>query len=349
MIDQINNLAQFWWDWTSAMFWQVGLLIALIALLDRLIRRWAWPQLRYALWSLILIKLVLSPALSSPGGLAPRLRPLVSRVLGTTVSRTEVEEELPPAFPYIEARINQLGVRSESHVLPSLAGVPVVGDSAANDIPIRTAGPQLGWRSYAMSIWFLGMVTLGAWLLVKLRRLSREHPDKSGKATLPQSFHDQLAGCAEHLGLRRKPTPIVTDSIQTPAVFGLFRPVLLMPVGYIRNLSRKDTEYLLLHELAHIKRGDLVMHGLYMLLQLAYWYNPLLWLVRRRLRHLRELCCDATVADLLRDRTAEYRRTLLEAARQFLITPVEYGLGLVGLFEDSNFLIARIKWLEKPV
>jgi beta-lactamase regulating signal transducer with metallopeptidase domain len=349
MIEQINNLAQLWWDWTSAMFWQVGLLIVLIALLDRLIRRWAWPQLRYAMWSVILIKLVLSPALSSPSGLTPKLRPFVAQVLETTISRSTVEEEPPPTIPYLVDGVQLLTVPPDRHILLPVEGVPTVENSVGSDSPVQMAGPPLDWRVHAMSVWLLGMVTLGAWLLAKLRRLSREHPDKSGKATLPQSFHDQLAGCAEHLGLRRKPTPVVTNSIKTPAVFGLFRPVLLMPVGYIRNLSRKDTEYLLLHELAHIKRGDLVMHSLYMLLQLVYWYNPLLWLVRRRLRHLRELCCDATVADILRDRTVEYRRTLLEAARQFLVTPVEYGLGLVGLFEDSNFLIARIKWLEKPV
>jgi hypothetical protein len=43
------------------MFWQVGLLILLIGGIDRLIRKWAWPQLRYALWSLILVKLLLPP------------------------------------------------------------------------------------------------------------------------------------------------------------------------------------------------------------------------------------------------------------------------------------------------
>jgi beta-lactamase regulating signal transducer with metallopeptidase domain len=349
MIEQINNLAQLWWDWASAMFWQVGLLIALIALLDKLIRRWAWPQLRYALWSLVLIKLVLSPTLSLPSGLAPRFTPIVMQVLETAVRPTAVEEELPAVIPYLQYRVNPLAARSESGVVPSVANAPAIGDSGATNIPILTAGLQPNWRSYAMFVWFGGMVTLGVWLLAKLRRLGKEHPDKSGKASLPQSFHDQLADCAKHLGLKRKPTPVVTGSIRTPAVFGLFRPVLLMPVGYIRNLSRKDTEYLLLHELAHVKRGDLVTHSLYMCLQLVYWYNPLLWLVRRRLRHLRELCCDATVADLLRDRTVEYRRTLLDAARQFLITPVDYGLGLVGLFEDANFLIARIKWLEKPV
>ena len=72
-----------------------------------------------------------------------------------------------------------------------------------------------------------------------------------------------------------------------------------MPKGYLSKLSRRDTEHMLLHELAHIKRGDLVMHSLYMLFQIVYWYNPLLWLVRRQMHHLRELSCDGTVAKLL--------------------------------------------------
>ncbi len=103
-----------------------------------------------------------------------------------------------------------------------------------------------------------------------------------------------------------------------------------------------------MHELAHIKRGDLIAHGLYMLLQIVYWYNPLLWLVRRQVHHLRELSCDATVAELLREQTMAYRQTLLETARRLLTSSVEPGLGLLGLFEDSNRLLVRLDWLTKP-
>ncbi len=349
MIEQINNLAQLWWDWTLGMFWQVGLLIALIALLDRLIRRWAWPQLLYALWLLILMKLVLSPGLSLPSGMLPKLRPFVAKVVEKATSEPEVAQELSSVLPFFNDRIAEVTAQPEPHLLLAVEDIAVASDSTGSERPPQVAGSQLDRKAYAMTVWFLGMLSLGTWLIVKLRRLSREHPDKTGRASLPQSFYDQLANCAQRLGLRRRPIPVVTSSIRTPAVFGLFRPVLLMPAGYIRTLSRKDTEYLLLHELAHVKRGDLIVHSLYMLLQLVYWYNPLLWLVRWRLRHLRELCCDATVAGLLRNRTLEYRRTLLEAARQFLVTPVEYGLGLVGLFEDSNCLISRINCLEKPI
>ena len=91
MVEQLNAIACLWWEWSIAMFWQVGLLILLIATLDRLIRRWAWPQLRYALWSLILIKLLLPPSLSLPSGIVPELQPVVQRVL----ARLDSQEPRP--------------------------------------------------------------------------------------------------------------------------------------------------------------------------------------------------------------------------------------------------------------
>jgi len=223
---------------------------------------------------------------------------------------------------------------------------------------IRTANPasaianpqwvQLAWQVHAMLVWLAGTLILGIWLFLRLHSLCSRHGHQAAVASLPQSFYNQLADCANRLGLRHIPRVVVTKRLASPAVFGAVRPVLLVPRGYLSKLSRRDTEHMLLHELAHVKRGDLVMHNLYMLLQIAYWYNPLLWLVRRQMHHLRELSCDATVANLLRERTTAYRQTLLETARRLLAASVEPGLGLLGLFEDSNRLLVRLNWLTKP-
>ena len=61
-----QQAAETWWAWTAAMSVQVAVLVAIVAVLDRLLRPWAWPQLRAALWSLVLVKLVVPPTLSSP-------------------------------------------------------------------------------------------------------------------------------------------------------------------------------------------------------------------------------------------------------------------------------------------
>ncbi len=64
-MNTLNQFAQWWWAWMTAMTWQVVLLITIIFGLDLLIRRWIWPQVRYALWLMVLIKLVMPPHCSS--------------------------------------------------------------------------------------------------------------------------------------------------------------------------------------------------------------------------------------------------------------------------------------------
>lgn len=56
MITQINSAAEGWWNWMWPMFWQVSVLVVLIGAADFLLRRYIWPQVRYALWLLVLNK-----------------------------------------------------------------------------------------------------------------------------------------------------------------------------------------------------------------------------------------------------------------------------------------------------
>ena len=97
MVELLNHIARLLWDWTVSMFWQVGLLILVIACIDLLIRKWAWPQLRYALWSLILVKLLLPPTWSLPSGVIPELQPRVAQVLQWLDSGKQAPAEKPTA------------------------------------------------------------------------------------------------------------------------------------------------------------------------------------------------------------------------------------------------------------
>jgi beta-lactamase regulating signal transducer with metallopeptidase domain len=234
-------------------------------------------------------------------------------------------------------------------LLPHAGTSRIVGGSIDPNPQSAIRNPQfVDWRVYVMSVWLLGMTALAVFLAVRLRSLSRGCGETSEAPSVPESFYNRMRQCASRVGLRRLPRVVSTARLSNPAVFGMFRPILLMPVGYLRRLSRTDTEHVLLHEFCHIKRGDLFVHGFTLCLQVVYWFNPLLWLVRRRIHHLRELCCDGSVANLLREDTLAYRETLLETARRFLVAQGEPGLGLLGLFEDSNCLLMRVRWLEKP-
>ncbi|MHC4438457.1 MAG: M56 family metallopeptidase [Planctomycetota bacterium] len=350
MIEQINNIAALWWSGMIAMIWQVGVLIILIGCVDLIIRRWAWPQLRYALWLMVLIKLVLPPTISLSTSITSGLQPLAKQI----VAKESHEENMNATTAMILANLQ--AATAEPAVVATSSGDIVTEQQPAFVFtsPENVAGEsanaayvQPTWQAYTMAIWLIGMFILGGWLIIKLLHLRKEDRPAASTASLPASFYDSMAQCAERLELHRVPKVVQTRRVACPAVFGMVRPVLLMPVGYLSKMTRRDTENMLLHELAHIKRGDLWVHGFYMLLQIVYWYNPLLWLVRSQMHHLRELCCDATVARLLKDKTNEYRQTLIDVARRYLTKPTEPGLGLLGLFEDSNRLLVRLNWLKK--
>ncbi len=66
MSSVFEGAASLWWQWTAAMSVQLVLVVLVIAGLDRLLRPWIWPQLRAALWMLVVVKLILTPTLVSP-------------------------------------------------------------------------------------------------------------------------------------------------------------------------------------------------------------------------------------------------------------------------------------------
>jgi len=345
MVERINHYAGLWMNWQWAMLWQTAILVAVVALIDRLTRKWAWPQLRYALWLLILVKLVLPPTLTSPVSLTSMIPTLARQAIPTQTTGGTALTDAPPRQPIEQATSptpEPVAFAPQAHRNQAL---PPVAEPAQTS-PVLATAESLSWTAYAMGAWLLGVVSLAMGLAVYLRRFSADHaPDRP--ENVPAWFDNALAQTAAEIGLRRVPRVVFSTKVCCPAVFGLLRPLLLFPADRITTMTRREARHVLLHELAHIKRGDLLTHGVYMVLVTLYWFNPLLWLIRKHMQNLRELCCDATVAKCLREETHAYRDTLLTTGRALLAQPFDPGLGLLGLFEDANWLTVRLHWLQR--
>lgn len=335
MIDQLNAISEQWFQWQWSMLWQSTLLIVLVAVVDRAIRKWAWPQLRYALWLLVLVKLVLPPTLWSPVS--------VTSPIPTWADKVRISPVMTEPEPRATEPVRSVFYAPEAgdlHAEPALAGVAPVSDTS------DTAKTPPSWKAYAMVTWLLVAMALAIGLAIRLRRLRQVHM-MDHLHRVPDWFYATLEKAAKEIGCTRLPKVVLSRHVLCPAVFGLFRPVLLVPAEQMEHMSPTHAHHILLHELAHIKRLDLWNHGLHMFLLIAYWFNPLLWFMRKHMQNLRELCCDATVARTLKAHTPAYRETLLETAKSLLAQPVDPGLGLLGLFENSTWLVTRLQWLEK--
>jgi beta-lactamase regulating signal transducer with metallopeptidase domain len=329
MISWLNHISPLWLSWMTAMLWQSSILIACVYAIDLAIRRFAWPQLRYTLWLLVFVKLVLPPGFAMSTGLISHVTPLVTKYLqgpadSSATNPAALQGDTGAAFPLAK------------HV----THLPVASTSQA----IHAARPAISLQSWLMLVWLSGIIALCLWLCRKLWMLR----SSAEPISLPQWFPQVLRDAADKAGLRHLPPVIVTRQVKCPAVLGALHPLVLVPADRVDSFSKHDTGNMLVHELTHIKRGDLLVHAIQLIVQVVYWPNVLLWLVRRPIHDLRELCCDASVAAALRQETPAYRQTLLDTARTLIAEPVGSGLGLLGLFERPHAIVERLSYLERP-
>ena len=122
-----------------------------------------------------------------------------------------------------------------------------------------------------------------------------------------------LALCRElqcQLGLNRAIRYLECGWLQTPAVIGWIRPIVLLPVLALTGLSEVQLRAVIAHELAHIRRHDFFVNLLQILVETLLFYHPAIWWLNRRIRVERELCCDEIAVSLTGDRL-EYVRALI--------------------------------------
>ena len=110
-----------------------------------------------------------------------------------------------------------------------------------------------------------------------------------------------------------------SDAVTVPMVWGLFRPVILLPAD-VSNWSAERQRAVLLHELAHIQRQDWLMQTMAQITCAVYWFNPLVWFATRRLRTEVEDACDDHVLNA-GYQSADYAQHLLNIVRDIKVLP----------------------------
>ena len=105
-------------------------------------------------------------------------------------------------------------------------------------------------------------------------------------------WQDNLRRLGARIGVLRPVQLLVSASVDTPAVIGWLRPVVLVPVGVIGGVPAAHLEALLLHELAHIRRHDYLVNFLQGIAESLLFYHPAVWWISGHVRAERELCCD---------------------------------------------------------
>jgi protein involved in polysaccharide export with SLBB domain/beta-lactamase regulating signal transducer with metallopeptidase domain len=106
---------------------------------------------------------------------------------------------------------------------------------------------------------------------------------------------------AERLGVRRAVRTVLSARVAVPTVVGALKPIVLLPPAALTGLSVEQVEALLAHELAHVRRHDYLMNLAQSVIETLLFYHPAVWLLSRRVRQERELCCDDLAIEVCGD------------------------------------------------
>jgi len=245
--------------WTLVHFLWQGALLGLLAWGVLALLKTKGPQIRYRVACLFLLS-----CLAAPVGTYQRMTLPVERNQNVAISSSSIRPK--PAVSKSEpvALSYRILISARSRIRPALPWI--------------------------LGLWIAGVVLLsvratGGWLWLHRRR-------KTGRPVLDNHWRNRVEELRRKAGIRRAVRFLECARVSGPLATGILKPIILLPLGFFTHLDPTAAEAVLAHELAHIRRLDVLVNGLQCLIETLLFFHPAVWWISRRVRTEREHCCD---------------------------------------------------------
>jgi beta-lactamase regulating signal transducer with metallopeptidase domain len=314
MIPEILPVAVLVETVASAAF--VGALVAAAVAITLRVYPPASAAARYRVWSATLAAIALVP-------------------IAIAFARTPTDATTPVARP---ASVTKGPALAGSAVDESLFGAPAGAPPAPLDVrvprdfPLESIAFAILAILAAATAFRLGRIARGALWCARVRRRS---------VPIPDDVEARFAGWLRVREQDRRARVVVSPDASQPMAIGFFAPVIVLPHALLDRLSDEDLDNLVLHEIAHIRRGDDWALLAQRLLEALYTFNPVVAWVARRLETERELACDEWAVTVTHAPTV-YAKSLLRLA-ELRLSPTRAALA-PGALQGSH-LARRVESL----
>ena len=267
-------------------------IVILCVMAARLALKRAPKVFSYALWAVVLFRLLCPVSL--PSGIS---------LLGALDAPSRQASPVVSTVTYVQPR-------QPAEFQPQTEQLPVEPQTSASDpvapvSPEQQATPAVDWSAVAAWVWLAGVLGMAGYSIFALLRL-----------------RSRLVG-----SLRLRDNIYLADHISTPFVLGLVRPKIYLP----STLTEGEMGYIIRHEQYHIRHGDHVVKVLAFAALCLHWFNPLVWAAFILAGKDMEMRCDEAVVRQLGERVkADYSASLLALATGRLTiagTPLAFGEG----------------------
>ncbi len=311
----LDAIVHAWSDWMCDMSVHVTWLVVLLWLLDRPLKRTS-ARLRFVLWSLVLVRLIVPPELVLPTGIGWWCGDWFAQHIPSWAL-----EALPASNSAASiAQLNAAGTIDSNTA------------SAAGAIGLDTGAKPLvvmrDWTSFFFTLWLGFAAAQAIWLLFGWRQI-RRWLALSTPLTDARS-QQALASAAHRVGIGRQLELRDSGQCSTPLVIGYMHPVLLLPTAVRESLSQAELESVLVHELTHVARRDGWWRLAQVVLGILYFFHPAVWLARYKLNQLCEEACDEQTVLALSGERRNYAQAIVKAATLVGYQPPYLAMNMVG-------------------
>lgn len=267
-----------------------SILILLLAALRPVLRGRIDPRMQYALWLVVVLRLLLpvelAPSAYSVLALLERAEAPVAQVVGNAPMPV-------PAMSYEDAFDQALREYGQERPAAGSAGLDRV-EARARELTEHSPTLAELFAKYACPVWLGGAVLAGLWFLLINFRLRR-----------------RLKGARRLEGMDCPLPVFVSDALPSPCLCGTLRPRIYVTPAALENPDR--LRYVLAHELTHYRHRDHWWAPVRCLCLCAYWFDPLVWWAAALSRQDCELACDeGTIRRLGEGERIPYGRTLVD-------------------------------------
>lgn len=274
---------------------KVASIVILVVLLVRLCLKRAPKVFSYALWAVVLFRLLCPVSIEAPISLIPQTEPTIQ-------SYDLLNESITPIAAVDAAQ------QSVGDVLNGGIGIQHVKTTEFEEDGTRRIISTDWWNVWMLFIkhvWLFGMAALLVYSTISLICLKR-------RLICSVCLQDNI---------------YLADHIDSPFVMGLIRPKIYLP----SSLSEKERDYIILHEQHHIRRGDHVVKLLSFAALCLHCFNPLVWIAFILSGKDMEMSCDEAVLRKLGEEIrVDYSASLISLAtgrRIIAGAPLAFGEG----------------------
>ncbi|MEO1657187.1 MAG: M56 family metallopeptidase [Pseudomonadota bacterium] len=329
--------ADLLWHGLVTTFWVSVLTIGVLALRKPVTERFG-ARVAMLLWMIPLARLLM-PTLPRAVVVEPVLPPEPKQAAAPMAAASSDEPlDFSPEVAVEAPEAAAIGTfHSREPAATPMPAEPDLSAAAIDLSPLLMMPPAEFFAILALSLWGAGMMLCGAlcWLRVRSWRATVLAEAKPTPTAL-QAVINQAAARA---GVQLPFQAVVSGAAEMPQILGLRKPLVALPADFLDRFNADEQEMALVHELVHLKRGDLVIMLMTEVALALQWFNPLAQRVRKAVRDDQEAACDEAVRGLgvCRQR---YAALLVKAAR--------HGRAVPALTLDHS-LKERIMLMTSPI